>query len=447
MEKKNIVLNEGQKDVLEKLKNFVNNGDNYMVLLEGPAGSGKTTVITEFIHWLQTEAVFGHVAMVAPTNKAVKVLKEMCDSTSKDQIEFCSLHSLLGLKHKITKDGKEVYERDDKTISKLYLYDVVVIDEASMVSDQLFNELEDQNYRGVKIVFVGDRNQINPVNHEHAIPMLDDKRELFKISHFELTEIVRQAKDNPIIKYSQKIIKDDFNFKIGTKEMVDQSGIVMLNRNDMDVLKELYKYYFCNETFDNNANHCKVVAWRNATVDRYNDLIRFMKYGKVGRIVKNEKLIVDKPVKGESDDVIVFTTNEDLIVKTCSVQTKKLYDIEFQFYDCDVVGDENELQNIHILHEKSSAKYTQLLKKLADDAKNEKESFKKVEKWKKYFGFIDNFAQVKYNYAITCHSAQGSTYNNCFVDFSDICVNWNKEERKRILYTAFTRPKEMLYIM
>jgi intein/homing endonuclease len=60
--------------------------------------------------------------------------------------------------------------------------------------------------------------------------------------------------------------------------------------------------------------------------------------------------------------------------------------------------------------------------------------------------------EVETNHEFTCngfvvHNSQGSTYENCFVMSTDISYNKRKDEKDRILYTAMTRPKKMLYIL
>jgi exodeoxyribonuclease-5 len=172
-----------------------------------------------------------------------------------------------------------------------------------------------------------------------------------------------------------------------------------------------------------------------------------MKYGMhADKIVVGEKLLVEKPIKGDTREEIIYNTNDDLTILRLEVKTKELHGIKYNYYDAMVQSDE-DVNDIHILHETSNKAYTVTLKKLADDAKGEKDSYRRGQKWIKYFEFIENFAQVKYNYAITVHNSQGSTFTNCFAVYTDIVANYNEEERKRILYTAVTRPRELLYIM
>ena len=220
----NIVLNEDQLEVLEKLKTFVKSDNQHMFLMEGAAGTGKTTTISKFINWIFEESSLHNIAMSSPTHKALKVITEMCPPQHKGNITFSTLHSILGLKHEITKDGKEIFVRDKNVMTKFPFFELVIIDESSMIADQLFNEMEEQNYRKIKVLFVGDSNQINPVNHSLSIPMIEDKRKEFNIGHCRLNKIVRQAENNPIIKYSQKIVKNEFEFIPGNKEMVEALG-------------------------------------------------------------------------------------------------------------------------------------------------------------------------------------------------------------------------------
>lgn len=443
-----ITLNEDQKEILEKLKEFLTASDKHMMLMEGAAGTGKTTTISKFIEWIFEEGKISKIAMASPTHKALKVMMEMVPAEYKGQIIFSTLHSLLGLKHEITKDGKEIFVRDKNSMTKFPFFELVIVDESSMIANQLFNEMEEQNYRNIKVLFVGDSNQINPVNHSMSIPMLESKRKELNIDHCRLNKIVRQAEDNPIINYSQKVIKNEFEFIPGNKEMVGDSGVVMLSESQNKVVQQLLQYYFGSSKFDDDANYCKVIAWRNVTVDFYNKLVRSFKYGsKAGKIVLDEKLIVDRPIKNDDDDKVAFATNEDLVVKNIEVKEKKLYDGEsWMYYDCLVQG-MDKIGNIHILHEKEEKRYTQTLRSLAKDAVDDKELSSRLKKWRKYYSFMENFAQVKYNYAITAHCSQGSTYENCFVLQSDILINRNSDESRRILYTSFTRPRKMLYIL
>lgn len=448
MSKNNLELNEDQKEAFEKLKEFVNTEKQHLCLLSGSAGVGKTFMVSYFVKWLLNKAMVHNVCLSSTTNKAVRVAMEMTDENIRKQLTFCTMHSLLGLKHEITKDGKEIFVRDKNISSKFPFFDFVIVDEASMLADQLFKEMEEQNFRGIKVLFVGDPNQINPVNHKMSIPMLEEKRKEHNIGEIKLTKIVRQAEGNPIIKVSQQVIHNKWDITPGYKEMVGDTGVVMISDTQTKVMAQLIQYYFGSSQFDDNADFCKIIAWRNKTVDYYNKYVRTFKYGaKANKIVQNEKLIVSRPIRSEDGKSSVFVTNEDLVVKQIEVKEKRFPDgSNWKIYDCCVQGFEN-VDNICILHESEEIRYSKVLKEMSTSASNEADVSKRIKKWRQFFEFKENFADVNYSYAITAHSSQGSTYSNAFVMYNDIMVNNREDERNRILYTALTRPKNMLYIV
>lgn len=446
--KEPIQLNDDQEKAFESLKKFVEDDNQHLCLLSGCAGVGKTFIISHFVQWVLKNSMFHNVCMSSTTNKAVRVAMEMTPESIRNSITFCTMHSLLGLKHEITKDGKEIFVKDKNLQSKFPYYDLIIVDESSMLADQLFFEMEEQNYRNIKVLFVGDPNQINPVNHSMAIPMLPERRKEYNIGLITLNKIVRQAEGNPIIRISQDLIQDSLQISPGFKEINGDSGVVMISPQQQKVLAQLIQYYFGSSAFDDNADYCKIVAWRNKTVDYYNKFVRTFKYGlKANKIVQNEKLIVARPIRADDAKSSIFVTNEDLIVNQLELKNKTLSDgTTWKVYDCLVQGFEN-VANIEILHESEDIRYEKTVRSMAEEASKESDVSRRIKKWRAFFAFKENFADVNYNYAITAHSSQGSTYSNAFVMYSDIMFNKREDERKRILYTALTRPKNMLYIV
>jgi len=445
---KAVTLTDHQQESFDKLWNFIeSSADSNYYLFTGCAGSGKSTSIIQLICKFVDEAKFNRVAVTATTNKATKVVKDMLPAKYRDKVKFSTLHSILGLKHKITANGKEVFEKDPKERSKVSMFDLLIIDESSMISDEVFHELQNQNKTGIKVIFVGDPNQINPVNHEHSIPMIEESRKKYNIEITSLTEVVRQAKGNPIIEFSQDILYNFDNIELtpGQKNFVDGRGLAVLNKHQPEVVNSLLDHYFCSDEFDKNADYCKVLAWRNATVDKFNKVIRKMKYGNSApKIVLQEKLIVDRPIK--RGDAVIFSINDELNVKKIEIKTVKIGDDTYQYYECLVEGIERT-DTIKILHESSQGMFSHKLKVMEEHAKAQTTSYQKSQNWIAYFEYKDHFDYVNYNYAVTCHCSQGSTYTNAFVVYSDITLNQNDEEMKRILYTAVTRPKENLFLL
>lgn len=190
----------------------------------GYAGTGKTTLIMEIILFLITHKLINSVAFSAPTHKALNVMKtnfnklipqlmvkmNSCDQGSFDSnlielrikgvnIEFMTIHKLLGYSMEFNDDGAKVFAKRkvnawnrnkkqnivDVDITK---YDVVIVDECSMISMpmviELFAEIRTRVQHIIdinkipKIIFTGDPAQLPPVNEKASSIFIKKKDEL-----------------------------------------------------------------------------------------------------------------------------------------------------------------------------------------------------------------------------------------------------------------------------
>ncbi len=439
-----MILNEKQTKGLELLKNFTSSKSSKFFLIKGSAGTGKSTLINEYINWYQSAKglYLDDIVVTAPTNKAVRVLRRM----SKHNIDYKTLHSLLGLRYKIDEHGNEIFEKEKGVVPTIYTYGCIIVDEASMIDDFIFDELMNQ-VSDCKVIFVGDPAQIPPVNHFHSKPMLKEVQDRFGIESFHLTDIVRQAESNPIIKTSIAVRQGTFKRNISDERLDDGTGVIQLDLKNKERVYNLIRESFCVKEFSSNPDYAKVIAWRNSTVDMFNNLIRsFIYYRGVNKVVLGEKLILNKPIL-EEKKVIMFV-NDDLMVTELDVKEDEFYGKPIKYYDCKVerLYESSGSYNIKILHEESIKRYESILNSLKNIAISAPAKLK-PKSWSSFYKFKESFADVSYNYAITCHKAQGSTYDNAFVCYSDITVNPNIVEMQRILYTAVTRPSKTLYII
>lgn len=104
---------------------------------------------------------------------------------------------------------------------------------------------------------------------------------------------------------------------------------------------------------------------------------------------------------------------------------------------------------IYVVHESSTIEVNDMMDKV-------KASIMKIpyggysertEMWRHWWALHGTFAKIAYNYAITAHKSQGSTYENCMLILWNINANPNYEERNRITYTGATRARNKLYII
>jgi len=463
-------LNQDQRAAFDKLCEFLTSPDDSVYVIKGWAGTGKTYCVSLFVKYA-LEIVYANknwyrIAVTGPTNKSVRVIKKT-SGIKNTRVTFQTIHKLLGLKEKITLEGKQEFVNDGDFKPGIASTKLLIIDEVSMLNDDLFERI--LQYRGkTKIICMGDPAQIPPVGRPDCIPFREELASTYKIKTVELRTVMRQKEGNAIIDSSVAIRSDLGNPRNMVEPVTilnkDGEGIEFLNLSDPETRRgfsQKLENYFKTDKFKKDSEYSKIIAWRNKTVSAMNDLIRGVIYGeesKRSKILVGEKLIANNPVI--QDGYIVLNTNDEFSVEEYVVKSESLrfilsanpdaepVEITLKFYDAKVVylddnDDEVKLQ-IEILHEDSEIefqKFANVLKLKAIEKKGADKS------WLHYYNFLRRYADVSYSYSITCHKSQGSTYNTTFVLEDDINMNLDVVERNRIKYTAYTRASKKVYVL
>lgn len=458
-----------QKEAFFGLREFLQDPDCHIALLSGVAGSGKSTLMAMFTEWALHHYPGKHIAHTATTNKAVRVTINMAEFQH-GNLQYSTVHSLLKLKEKIKPDGTIVFEQDYDSKHKpgMEYYNIVIVDEASMLDPELFTGgertkgLYEYTNRNCKLIFVGDENQIPAVGHDASIVFTPEAQKKYNIRVFELTEIIRQAADSPIITLS-KDIRENPHYKgsfkdgllSGTTDFTNP-GVYSLDMvEDKPVISGLMKHLFTSPNFEANPDFAKVLAWRNKTVATINRSIRKFRYGlDARRIEPGEKIIAQSPIV-EGDTVLVINNGEMEVVEFTEAQEVVEGNdgvIVIPYYKTKVrvdtlSGSQSEVIIRVVTYEGLEA-YEAVLNLMSLHAKAQvKGSYAASAAWKEYFGFARLFADINYNYSLTTHRAQGSTYDNVILMEADILTNRKVSERNRILYTGVTRPRQRLFIV
>jgi len=162
----------------EAVKIAVNNG---VSIITGGPGTGKTTIIKCILQIFKNMGK--KVKLMAPTGRAAKRLSE---STGEDA---STIHRALEM------TGGDENRFMFNTMTKLN-YDVIIVDEVSMVDSQLMYYLVRAIKRGSKLILVGDKDQLASVGAGNVLSDILDSGCFAKMC---LTQIYRQSEDSLII--------------------------------------------------------------------------------------------------------------------------------------------------------------------------------------------------------------------------------------------------------
>lgn len=466
-----------QENVINEIKDFFEDDNLKGYLLAGYAGTGKSFITTKVIqHYLDNYE--GKILICAPTNSAVSVTSGLFDS---ERIDYRTIHSALALKMMPSGDGNrgQIYTKNMSAKEiPIESADVVIIDEASMIPEPIVNGISDSKrmqfvdgivsymnnpFFKTKYIFVGDDFQLPPVNEAKPILFTSDFIDNNAVQKQMLTKVVRQAKGNPIIRITTSIREKPFSF-FPLRKLEKSSygeyyrGVFYFNDvRYKPYLIKLINKVFNSENFKSNPYFAKILSYTNAKADKYNTIVRELIYGEgAPRIVKGEYIITTNTIShfyGDTQDLI-YKNNEQLQVIDYTVQevyhsghTIKVYSVETKSVDEIQKHGDCETKRFIIVHENGMEAYNEMLNDYIKEAEAEYNSaFERREWWAKYYDIITRFGQFTYSYSLTTHKAQGMTYQNCFVVADDILSNGNIVERNKMLYTAFTRPSERLFV-
>ncbi len=160
---------------------------NGIFVLTGGPGTGKTTILKVVVSILEQRGL--NVAICAPTGRAAKRLFELTGKRA------TTIHRLLGF---LGEQGEFVHCEGN-----LLKFDVVVVDEMSMVDCLLFSGLLKATKSSCRFVLTGDCNQLPSVSAGNVLKNLLESKLVAKV---ELNEIFRQAAKSLIVQNAHAVV-------------------------------------------------------------------------------------------------------------------------------------------------------------------------------------------------------------------------------------------------
>lgn len=158
----------------------------------GGPGTGKTTTVAKILALILEQNPLLKIALSAPTGKAAKRLAEAvtgalsnldCDERIKEAIpgEAQTLHRLLGLGNDPARTG----HNEKNPVNA----DIIVVDEASMVSLPLMSRLASALKDGARLILIGDKDQLSSVEAGFVLGDICDTGNIHAYSK-EFSELV-----------------------------------------------------------------------------------------------------------------------------------------------------------------------------------------------------------------------------------------------------------------
>ncbi len=417
-----------QEGIYKKILAWLTDPSNKEMILDAMAGTGKSFLIKyiqknlvsnykDMCKLLGIKSHFNNCLITATTNKAVSSLEEIgCKKVS-------TIYSALSLLVKYDlKTHKTVLTR---RTNKLIDNSLIIIDECSMINWDLQQAILDCVDRdSCKIIYSGDRNQLNPVRCTGGTsPIYKNKN----AEYSTLTTLIRSSKHKALQDLALQLHK---TVKTGVfKPIKVTSGVVDWYTAVDDQKAELNKF--------KDANYdAKVITYTNSCVGLYTDYIRglrnYTKPLEKGECYINNHFYLPcsaKPkvsIPSDSPIKILAIDNElkaDLITK----------DVFIPYYSADISCPRG-LITAKVIADKD--KYRDTLK------------FLKRMKWFDLCNDVErNYLVLDYAHACTIHKAQGTTLDTVYIDCKDISTCRNPDTVARLLYVAATRAKNRVVFL
>lgn len=442
-----------------------------VALLTGAAGTGKTTLVKQFVENLTAAGI--SCVLLAPTGRAAKVLRERTGHDA--QTIHRHIYEAVALPECADANGnpntfKWIFGLKTNLADARTVY---VVDEGSMVSDTFteeerfrfgsghllsdliaFIDLKATNNER-KLLIVGDPCQLPPVNSPNSPALsVGYLREKFgvDVAEHKLDTVHRQRGGSGILKNAialRDAIQARRYTSFGIETADDVTGLISDN----------FLPAYMQATGGKASGKAVVVVYSNRLALTYNVMIRARFFpgrptvqpGDLLQVVKN-KYSTNQPDLMNGDFVHVLTVSASVETQSADLG-KNRPTVHLHFRRATILpASEDVPMDVMLLDDLLGADVPGLTEDQLDALyvnfkirhlrlKPGTDEFFEAYRNDPYV----NAVRVKYGYAMTCHKAQGGEWDTVFVDYRH--SGSQAEDFFRWAYTATTRAKAMLYTL
>lgn len=445
----------GQWVAIQKLSVFFDSAEEQVFVLQGYAGTGKTTLLKGVLDYL--DSIKRPYRMMASTGRAARVLSNKTGRTA------TTIHSSI---YVVDAKNSEVTEQKKSIAFKLRVNlddkeTIYFIDEASMIADRsetnqqlLFDDgrFLDHIFRFAgrrKIIFIGDNAQLPPVNCNFSAaldPSYLAKQYQKKVIDSSLTEVKRQAETGGIIENATQIREKLFSGAIPPLSLAASMWPDVVTPPNIWSAVSKYTRQIQIEGYDKSV----LITLSNGTAHYLNNQVRNGLFRK-----PNPQLQIGEWLMVVQNNYSTgYNNGQHLLLKSFSDTGEKIGSVSL--IDAETEDPETgKTQSVKIikdlLHNASPGLSLEEDKAFTVDfaLRMKRKNIKPGSDLFLQYMISDkrfNALRVKFGYAITCHKAQGGEWQSVYVQIEPAFEKLPRENQYRWLYTAITRASKRLVI-
>jgi len=378
----NIKYNDKQKEAIKKSL------ENNITIITGGPGTGKTTIIKAIcelymnINKLNFEEATNRIALLAPTGRASK---RMSEST---QLPASTIHRFLKWNKETNQFAVNEYDKS--------LHHLIIIDEVSMIDLNLLDSLFKGLTKNIKMVLVGDHNQLPSVGPGN---ILKDLIESNVIDTVYLNTLYRQDENSYINTLASEIKENN----LSENYLQTKSDYTFLKCNSFSIKENLK--HLCNQLIEKGYDYkrAQMMAPMYAGVNGIDNL-------------NKELQEIFNPSSSSKNEIkygdVVYREN-DKVLQLVNMPEENVYN-----------GDIGIIKNI---------------------LKIDKKTFI-------YIDFDGNLVKyeskdlnkIKHGFIISIHKSQGSEFELVVMP---ICNSYKRMLYRKLIYTGITRAKKKLILI
>lgn len=422
-----LTLNQGQKEAEQGFFDFLLS-DEKELIISGGGGVGKTFLMGHLIdvtmpryheacELLGVPPRFTEVMMTATTNPAAEVLGIATNRPTQ------TIHSYMNL---VVRDdfttGQSILSKSKAWV--VHHNKIIFIDEAFTIDKPLMEYIREGTCN-CKIVYVGDHCQLPPVKYSRS--PIEDQR----IPFYELKEPMRNAGQPALLNVSAQLRATVESLRFDP-EGTGAFQPIQIVPDVIDWLDGPEMKDMIDAKLMNHPHGSKILAYSNDRVVAYNDHIRGIRnlpehYVVGDELVNNSAIRIGRVMLSNEMQVTIVEQadgTEDFMIEptvSLTVRNTTLKNKYGDFVYVQLPEDRNHYQSL--------LKY-----------------YKRIKAWTPFYAIKNNIPDLRPADASTVHKAQGSSFNEVFIDLDNLSKCTQPLLTARLLYVAFTRARNRIYL-